>query len=81
MKQWLESKQATLLRLKYPEEVLQEYQNYLLNEPDCFPDWEEDEFEDGPMDFESWQELWQDQVDFEQSDEFNNELQRLAEKD
>jgi hypothetical protein len=81
MEKWIDSKAATLLKIKYDIEILQDYQDYLDNTPTCFPAWEDEDYEDGPMDFELWIEVFEQQIEYENSKDYQDELERLNEKD
>jgi hypothetical protein len=71
---WIDGKEATFVILKYQDgDVLAEdYQRYL----------DEDELDvDDPLPFEDWLEGYLEDMEYCNSDEFQEEMQRLSEKD
>lgn len=78
MARWIESKEALLLAIKHGEDIVEEYQLYLDQDINSIVDWDEDE---EPLDFQEWLIYFKEEMDWQSSSEFKNELQRLSEKD
>ena len=76
MTKWIESKQAKLLQMAYDLELLEQYQLYLDKDPDSMVEWDEEDDIHGPMDFVMWLEIFQEEVDFQHSEEYANFIQR-----
>lgn len=64
MAKWIESKQAKLLKMAYDLELLEQYQLYLDKDPNSIIEWDEEDDEHSPMDFEMWLEVFQEEIDF-----------------
>jgi hypothetical protein len=80
---WIESKEATLLIMKHGMDMVREYQKYLDCDVyslfDCTEILNEDTGK--PLDFSNWIEVYEeelaDQIEWENSEEFQNLLGRL----
>lgn len=78
MTKWIETDQAFLMMIKYDKETVEEYQLYLDNDIWSLIDRYDDE---EIMDFDEWYECFLEEIEFFNSDEYKQEMERLAEKD
>lgn len=83
MKNWIESQQALVLVLKHGPDLVQEYHSHLLDNVYNNVEWNEETGQ--PLEFDQWlveyNDFWNDQIAWENSSEFQDEMQRLSEKD
>jgi hypothetical protein len=77
MTKWIESDQSLLMMIKYDKETVEDYQRYLDNDPWSSIDRYDDE---EIMDFDEWYECLLEDLEFFNSDEYRQEMDRLAEK-
>ena len=78
MTKWIDSKEGLYIILKHGSAMANDYQSHLEWDGNLI-DWDEETGK--PLDFETWLEEFEEQIEFENSDEFKNELIRLSEKD
>ena len=70
---WIESKEGLLILLKYGEDTAKNYQYHLDNDDYNIIEWLDDQ---NPLDFDTWLEEFEDQVEWENSDELKALMNR-----
>jgi len=77
LEKWIDSREGLLMLIKDGDLATCYQEEYL----DCPEEWEEDEIENGPLDYEMWKEWFLEEQNFFQSPEYQAEMDRLSEKD